>query len=82
MTIPCSEGGLVDVFILYPYLVVPWPNIYFLKYLGILQLIKEIIDPLKMILVLNSHFVQLSEKDAQSQCPIFLFHEQDWSTPR
>jgi hypothetical protein len=45
MTIPCPEGGLVDVFLFNPYLMVSLLGIYLSKYPFILQVIEEIINP-------------------------------------
>ena len=82
MTVPCSKGGLANVFILYPYLVISRPEAYLQKYLRILQLIEEVINPRLRIFVLSSYFVQLSEIDTQSQRPVFLLHEQDQGSLR
>ena len=82
MTVTCSKGVLVDVLILYSYLVISQSEIYLRKYSHTLQLIENIINPWQRILVLDSYLIQLLEINAQPQRPILLLHEQDRGTPR
>ena len=82
MTIPCSKSSRVDVFFFNSYLMITWPNINLEENFCIFQLIKQVIDPWKKILILHNYLVQLFKIDVQSQCPIFLLHKQDWGTPR
>jgi ABC-type cobalamin/Fe3+-siderophores transport system ATPase subunit len=56
---------------------VPRSEIDLGKELGILQLIQEVIDPRKRILVLDCHDIQISIVDAHPHRAILLFHKQD-----
>jgi hypothetical protein len=56
---------------------VPRSEIDFGKEFGILQLIQEIIDPRKWILVLDCHDIQIPIFDAHPHRAILLFHKQD-----
>jgi hypothetical protein len=73
MTISFSKGGLVDVLILYLYLVISRPEVYLQKYLCLLQLIEEVINHQQRILVFYSYFVQLLKSIHNLNVPSFFF---------
>jgi ABC-type cobalamin/Fe3+-siderophores transport system ATPase subunit len=59
---------------------VPRSEIDLRKELGILQLIQEVIDSRKRILVLDCHSIQIPIVDAHPHRAILLFHKQDRGT--
>ena len=71
MSIPCSEGYLMNVFILDSHLMVTKPQVNLGKYLFSSHLIKEVINPRKRVLVLLSDFARLSWINTQPECTIF-----------
>jgi ABC-type cobalamin/Fe3+-siderophores transport system ATPase subunit len=56
---------------------VPRSKIDLGKELGILQLIQEVIDPRKRILVLDYHDIQIPIVNAHPHRAILLFHKKD-----
>src|SRR5882757_6649021 len=60
MSIPCSKGCLMNVFILNSHLMVTRPQVNLGKYLCSSHLIKEVINPRKRIFILHINLVQLS----------------------
>ena len=82
MSIPCSKGCHMNVFILYSHLMVTRPQVNLGKYLLSSHLVKDVMNPRKKIFILHSDFVQLSVINTQPECTIFLFHKQNWCSPR
>ena len=82
MPIPFPEGCLMNVFILYPYLMVTRPQVNLGKYLCSSHLVKEFINPRKRVFVLYCDFFQLSVINTQLECTIFLLYKQNWCSPR
>ena len=75
MSIPFSEGCLMNVFILDSYLMVTKPQVNLGKYLLSFHLIKEVINPRKRVFIIQCDFVQLSVINTQPEYTIFLLHK-------
>ncbi|WZZ35469.1 hypothetical protein YC2023_018870 [Brassica napus] len=82
MPIACTEGRLPHISISYRNLVVSRCQVNFIEPRSSLQLVQQLVNTRKRILILDGHFVQTSIVDTKSETPIFLFHEQHWCSPR
>ena len=82
MPVSGAKSSLRNVLIPNPQLVVPRSQVDLRKSTRALQLIEQIINAWQWVLVSYGHLVKLAVIDAESQTPIFLLHEQQWSTPR
>ena len=52
-------------------------HIYFQEHCYVVQLIEEIIDPGKGILILDRHFIQLPVVNAKPHSTVLLLHKED-----
>ena len=75
MSIPCSKGCLMNVFILDSHLMLPRPQVNLGKYICPFHLIQEVINFWQGIFVLHHDFIQLPVINTQSECTIFLLYK-------
>ena len=61
---------------------VPGSQVSLRKYFGSYHLVEQIIDPREWLIVLYSHFVQLTVINAHLHHTILLLYEQNWCSPR
>ena len=78
LSIPCSEGHFMNVFILDSHLMVTRPQVNLGKYLRSPHLIKEVINPRKRIFILYNDFIQMFVINTQPTCTIFLLYKHNW----
>ena len=71
--VPLMKGGLGNIFISDPQLMVPRSQVNLQKYFGSSYLIKQIIDPREWVTILSSHFVQLTVINAHPHRTVLLY---------
>src|SRR3954470_23200787 len=81
MTIPCPKSSLLNILRLHTNLMIPRPQINLAKHTSSNQLIHQIINPWKWILVLNRYFVQLPIINTKSHRTFLLLNQQNRCTP-
>ena len=77
-----TKVNLWDISISNPKMMVPLMKIKLQEETRPLKLIEQVIYSRKLILILDSDFVELPITDTYSKGSIFLFHKQQWSAPR
>ena len=82
LTIPSLKNSFRYIFRLHSYLVISGSQINIAKHLRTNQLIHQIINHWKRILVLNGNLIQLSIIHTQPHTAIFFLDQQHWFSPR
>ena len=82
MTKTGMKGYLLGILIPNPKLMIPCTNINLREETRPLELIEQIINSWKWILILYSDFVELPIIDTHSKGPILFLYKQHWSSPR
>src|SRR4051812_28899618 len=82
VSIPSPERGLLNVVFFYSNLVISRPQINLRKHTSTHQLIHQVINSGKWILVLYRHFIQLPIINTKPHTSIFLLYKQYGCSPR
>lgn len=82
LSISHAECGLLNILIPDSKLMVAWSRIYLKEVSCTLKLIKELVNLLKKILVLDGDLIQLAVVDAHPHGTILFLYKQHWCAPR